>query len=79
MSSARAVAHRKAAVAAAEPLLDMPGFPRQVPRVARLSPRVVKALAQCELRKVQLAQQHRTRLLQLGHHHCVLVGHMLPC
>ena len=38
----------------------------------------MEALAQGELRQVQLAQQDRASLLQLRHHHRIFGGYMVP-
>ena len=74
VSSPRDVAHRNAAVAAPEPLLDVPGFLEVSPGITRGAMRMMEYLRHGILAHVQLAQEHRSRGLEVGHDRGVLVG-----
>ena len=53
------------------------GVARQIPRVAGTAVGVMKGVAHGELAHVELAQQHRPGILQLGHHRGVVVRHVV--
>ena len=76
VSSPRDVAQRKAAVAAPEPLLEVPGFLAAVPGISGRAPMMIDAVAGGEFAHVELAEQDCAGVFEVGDYGCVVIGYV---